>query len=97
MYWQVYLHKTSVSRRADAGESHSQRTSVGSGEEKKSRKRIVDAVPLEPFTIDTFQKNPRALKAFGEMDDHDIWGAIKLWKDHDDRILSLLVPHAAES
>lgn len=44
----------------------------------------------ENFTIETFQQNRKALLAFGQLDDHDIWGAIKLWKDHDDKILSTL-------
>lgn len=30
------------------------------------------------------------MQAFGSLDDHDIWGAIKLWRHHDDRILSFL-------
>jgi hypothetical protein len=30
------------------------------------------------------------LQAFGALDDHDIWGAIKFWRSGDDRILALL-------
>jgi DNA-binding cell septation regulator SpoVG len=43
-----------------------------------------------PYNIESFKHNVEALRAFGTMDDHDIWGAIKLWQDNDDRILSLL-------
>ena len=32
----------------------------------------------------------KILKAFGQLDDHDVWGAIKLWKTHRDPILSAL-------
>jgi HD superfamily phosphohydrolase len=90
MYWQVYLHKTTVAaermlvnviRRAQA--------LVRAGEEVSSS----DALKIflkSPFTLDTLKNNKMALDSFGRMDDHDIWGAIKLWQQHDDRILSQL-------
>jgi HD superfamily phosphohydrolase len=90
MYWQVYLHKTSVAAERMMVNLIRRAQALARGGEKISASGSLMLFLSEPFTIDTFQKNPRALKAFGEMDDHDIWGAIKLWKDHDDRILSLL-------
>lgn len=90
MYWQVYLHKTTVSaecmmvnliRRAQ--------TLVRAGETVPAS----DALLLflqHAFSIEAFREKPEALKAFGQLDDHDIWGAIKLWINHDDRILALL-------
>ncbi len=90
MYWQVYLHKASVSaermlvnliRRAQA--------LVRAGERVPSSQGLQFFLK-ENFTIETFQQNRKALLAFGQLDDHDIWGAIKLWKDHDDKILSTL-------
>ncbi|HEU5147459.1 MAG TPA: phosphohydrolase, partial [Chryseosolibacter sp.] len=44
----------------------------------------------KPFTIETLKNDRTALAVFGRMDDHDIWGAIKLWSHHKDRILALL-------
>jgi HD superfamily phosphohydrolase len=90
MYWQVYLHKTTVSaermvvnliRRAQA--------LVRAGESLAGS----DALLLflrQSFSIESLKQNPDALKAFGQLDDHDIWGAIKCWRNHEDRILSLL-------
>jgi HD superfamily phosphohydrolase len=90
MYWEVYLHKTTVAaermlvnliRRAQA--------LVRAGEHVPSS----DALKIflkNPFTIETLKNNTIALDSFGRMDDHDIWGAIKLWQHHDDRILSQL-------
>jgi uncharacterized protein len=44
----------------------------------------------QAFTIESFKQDARALHAFGTLDDNDIWGAIKLWRNHDDKILALL-------
>ena len=89
MYWQVYLHKTSVS---------AERMMVNL---IKRAQYIVQSGGVLPcsaalhfflsrsYTLEDFMKN-EALRNFGRLDDHDIWGAIKLWQDHEDRILSLL-------
>lgn len=90
MYWQVYLHKTTVSaermlvnliRRAQA--------LVQSGETLPAS----DALSFflkQRFSNADIQENKLFLPAFGELDDHDIWGAVKFWKNHQDSILSLL-------
>jgi hypothetical protein len=41
-------------------------------------------------TLNDFKESPDTLDAFGQLDDNDIWGAVKSWKDHSDNILSLL-------
>jgi|TARA_R100000479_G_scaffold161531_1_gene99317 hypothetical protein len=38
-------------------------------------------------TLQDFQSNPDLLKIFLELDDLDLWGAIKLWKKSDDYVL----------
>jgi HD superfamily phosphohydrolase len=90
MYWQVYLHKTTVSaesmlvntvRRAQA--------LVRSGEEIQ----MSDSLKLflaNQYSLADIKENPKLLDAFGQLDDNDIWGAIKCWKDSSDKILSLL-------
>lgn len=90
MYWQVYLHKTSVAAERMMVNLIRRAQALVRGGEKIRASESLMLFLSQPFTIETFKQNPAALKAFGELDDHDIWGAIKLWKDHDDRILSLL-------
>jgi uncharacterized protein len=90
MYWQVYLHKTSVAAERMMVNLIRRAQVLARGGEKIHASESLMLFLSQPFTIETFQQNPKALNAFGVMDDHDIWGAIKLWKDHDDRILSLL-------
>lgn len=90
MYWQVYLHKTTVS---------AERMLVNLIRRAQALKRAGEPVPAseslalflgKPFTIETLKNDRTALAVFGRMDDHDIWGAIKLWSHHKDRILALL-------
>lgn len=89
MYWQVYLHKTSVAaermlvnliRRAQA--------LVRAEEQLPATSRLMIFLQKE-YTLAAF-KDDELLDAYGQLDDHDLWGAIKLWRDHPDRILSLL-------
>ena len=90
MYWQVYLHKTTVS---------TERMLVNLMRRAQALKRAGENIPAsEPltlflgqtYTIETLRNDKRALPAFGSMDDHDIWGAIKFWRNHKDKILALL-------
>lgn len=39
------------------------------------------------FELEDFRKNQRILESFLSLDDFDIWGAIKLWKRHEDYVL----------
>lgn len=87
MYWQVYLHKTSVS---------AERMLVNLIRRAQALMKAGEPVPCsEPlklmlthqYTLDHFMTDAIALDSFGRLDDHDIWGAIKLWSHHDDKIL----------
>lgn len=90
MYWEVYLHKTTIC---------AERMLVNLIRRAQSLIRAGENIPAsEPlklflqnaFTLETLKNNNGVLQAFGSLDDHDIWGAIKLWRHHDDRILSFL-------
>jgi HD superfamily phosphohydrolase len=88
MYWQVYLHKTSVS---------AERMLVNLIRRAQYLSHADDSLPAsEPlklflrqnYTLAEFSTQPDLLETFGQLDDSDIWGAIKLWRDHPDEILS---------
>lgn len=94
MYWQVYLHKTSIccesmlvqilrrarflARNADSGRGR------------------IDALPdfllflRESISLDEFRANPAYLQAFTRIDDYDVWVCIKAWATHPDPVLSML-------
>ena len=90
MYWQVYLHKSTVS---------AERMLVNIIRRAKALIQAGKFLPAseslhlflkEDITLSSFNDEPQILQAFGSLDDHDIWGAIKFWRSGDDRILSLL-------
>lgn len=90
MYWQVYLHKTTLSaERLLVNIIRRAQTLVRANEHLPGSETLKFFLKT-PMTIDDFSTNKKALRHFGALDDNDIWGAIKSWRDHDDRILSLL-------
>jgi uncharacterized protein len=90
MYWQVYLHKATVSaEKMMAGIIDRAKYLTQNGEE------VFGSKALRLFLNDNvefshFQKNSIYINAFCSLDDYDIWGAIKIWVDHKDPILSYL-------
>jgi len=90
MYWQVYLHKTTVcAERMLVNLIRRSQALIRAGENIPASESLRFLL-AQNFNIETLKNNKDALQAFGRLDDHDIWGAIKLWRYHDDRILSLL-------
>jgi HD superfamily phosphohydrolase len=90
MYWQVYLHKTTVSserllvnliRRAQA--------LVKAGEGLSASDALMTFLKTE-ISLSSFMEDPALVNVYGRLDDNDIWGAVKFWRTHPDKILSLL-------
>jgi len=88
MYWQVYLHKTSLVAELTL-------TKVLKRAKELTEKGIVlpCSKPLQFFmqnkvTLDTFDS--KTLKLFTKLDDFDIISALKAWESQDDFILSSL-------
>lgn len=90
MYWQVYLHKASVS-----AEKMIINLIIRAKELAKSGESIFATPAFNTFlstniSIDDFQQKPALLETFGQLDDYDIWASIKMWSQSDDKILRLL-------
>ncbi len=90
MYWQVYLHKASVS-------AESMLISLMKRAKKLTQSgNKVDATPAlkifleQDITVDEFEKDHDLLDVFGMLDDSDIWGSIKFWAQHDDPVMKTL-------
>lgn len=89
MYWQVYLHKTTVSvERMLVNLIRRARDLTSSGHRLKASDALAFFLK-EPVGLEAF-RDTRTLEAFGALDDHDIWGALKMWQTHSDPILSEL-------
>lgn len=90
MYWQVYLHKTSV-----AAEKTLINTLLRAKELSQNGIDLFASPALKYFLKnDTneqdFTENKEVLNLFLDLDDNDIWSALKVWSTHDDIVLSTL-------
>ena len=90
MYWQVYLHKTSVAY---------ERMLISAllrAKELAARGEEVFASPALRFFLyndigrEAFFDRPECLEHFVQLDDNDIWTALKVWCSHPDKVLSVL-------
>ena len=90
MYWQVYLHRTCVAY---------EKVLVNMLTRAKDLMRMGQDIFASPalhyflsHDVDArwFEEHPETLAYYGELDDSDIWSAMKAWKHHDDKILSTL-------
>ncbi len=88
MYWQVYLHKTTVSV------EQMLKGLIMRARKLKSKQKVLFASPYLQYFLsskidkETLNRDPSALENFVKLDDYDVWGAIKVWADHEDKILS---------
>jgi HD superfamily phosphohydrolase len=90
MYWQVYLHKVTVStERMLVNIIRRARALVQGGTSLPASDSLMLFLK-ENITLSDFKERPEVIEAFGTLDDNDIWGAIKFWRSNPDPILSLL-------
>ncbi len=88
MYWQVYLHKTALSaERMMVNIIRRAQYLLRAGEDLVASPALKGLL-TNSYTIEDFSQQPELLDAFGQMDDHDVWGAMKFWRSHPDPILS---------
>lgn len=91
MYWQVYLHKTAV-----ASEKMLINTLRRAKELTTKGKKLFVSPALKYFLENNVNRKQfetekdEVLKYFVRLDDNDIWCALKVWADNEDKILSIL-------
>ncbi len=90
MYWQVYLHKTTV-----AYEKLLVNCLQRAHDLAQQGKEVFSTPSLRYFLYqhvdaEHFIKEPKALLHYELLEDNDIWSAIKVWMSHEDKILSIL-------
>ncbi|KAA6301453.1 MAG: hypothetical protein EZS26_002440 [Candidatus Ordinivivax streblomastigis] len=90
MYWQVYLHKTAI-----AAEKMLVSTLRRAQVLEHQGVELFASPALHYFLSHTVDKaefinHPSALEFFADLDDNDIWSALKVWAKHPDKVLSLL-------
>jgi HD superfamily phosphohydrolase len=90
MYWQVYLHKTAV------GYEKVLVNMLMRAKHLCHEGRQVFASPALAYFLynnvnkQWFAEHEEALQIYEELDDSDLWSAMKAWRHSDDKILSIL-------
>ena len=88
MYWQVYLHKTAVAYEKVLVNM------LTRAKDLAHRGENVFAPPALAFflynNVDAAHFDSEALRMYEELDDSDIWSAMKVWRHSDDKILATL-------
>ena len=90
MYWQVYLHKTAI-----AAEKMMISTLNRAKFLANQGRELEVTFPLKYFLYNQvdkqrFETDPDAIRYFVDLDDNDIWCALKVWTKSSDKVLSLL-------
>lgn len=96
MYWQVYLHRTCVAyEKVLVNLLNRAKLLVRNGKD-------VYAPPALHYFLENdvdaqwFTSHLEALAFYEDLDDSDIWSSMKVWKHHDDKILSTLAADMLE-
>ena len=96
MYWQVYLHKTTVAY------EKSLVNILLRAKQLACEGKDLFAPPALRFFLNNqvdanfFHSHPEALYNYELLDDTDIWTSVKVWEKSDDKILSILARNLLE-
>ena len=91
MYWQVYLHKTSVAcEQLLVNTLKRARQLAAAGDTHLFASPALRFFLCNDVDAARFRNDPDAPKHFLLLDDNDIWTALKAWMHHPDRVLALL-------
>lgn len=87
MYWQVYLHKTTVSAEKMLINLIQRAKNLAQSGMEFHVTEEFEFFMKNQLSLEDFKKQPQLIEYFLQLDDFDIWGAIKLWKRSEDYVL----------
>lgn len=90
MYWQVYLHKTVVASEFMLIHALRRAKFLAKKGENVFASPALTFFMKQDITEDDFHQRKEVLENFAQLDDYDIWSAIKVWQSHPDIIISQL-------
>ncbi len=90
MYWQVYLHKTAVSCEKMLVSALLRAKDLARSGEELFCSPALRFFLYNDIQKEEFEQNPDCLKYYSQLDDNDVWTALKVWSEHKDPILSTL-------
>jgi HD superfamily phosphohydrolase len=90
MYWQVYLHKTVIASEKLLINILKRARYLAEAGEDLFASPALKFFLYNDFNKGTVEDDPQLLYQFAKLDDSDIFLSIKIWMDHQDKVLSLL-------
>lgn len=90
MYWQVYLHKTVLSAENMLVKILQRAKELANQGVELFCSPAFHYFLYNNFSKKDFIKNHQHVDQFSKLDDYDIFGAIKVWVEHEDKVLSYL-------
>lgn len=90
MYWQVYLHKTSVAYEKMLVSALLRAKELATKGEKLFASPALHFFLYHDIDRMQFMNNNECLEQFIRLDDNDIWTSLKVWCDHEDCVLRTL-------
>ncbi len=88
MYWQVYLHKTTVGVEAMLVQIVKRARDLATVD--ICANKALNYFVNHKVTVEELANNSQVLELFCAIDDYDLLGAIKMWREHSDFVLSKL-------
>jgi hypothetical protein len=90
MYWQVYLHRTCVAyEKVLINMLNRAKWLIRNGQQVFASPALLYFLEND-IDAEWFATHAEALQYYSELDDSDIWSAMKAWKHHSDKILATL-------
>lgn len=96
MYWQVYLHKTVLSAETLLVNILKRAKELAAENVELFATPALQFFLKNNFTKSDFEKDKKLLKEFSKLDDNDVMASIKVWAEHEDKILRILCSNLLE-
>ncbi|TXB65429.1 HD domain-containing protein [Vicingus serpentipes] len=90
MYWQVYLHKTVLAAENLLVKILKRAKYLASENEELFCTPALHEFLYNNHNLSSFKLNPNLLDTFSDLDDMDIMASVKVWQNHNDKVLSVL-------
>lgn len=96
MYWQVYLHKTVLSAETLLVNILKRAKELSAQGSELFATPVFQLFLKNNFTKADFEKDKSLIGKFSLLDDNDVMASIKVWTEHEDKILSALCTNLIE-